>query len=330
MNKYLQTAFLFCLIFLLSTSVIFSSEIKKTYEKSFAVSPGGSVAVQTDEGYIKVQSWDKPEVHVVWTKRVWGKTKEDAEKLLELVEVRIIHTENRLQIRVIEPKDQKHLNFWDLLDPDTWSENRRSPIVDFELTVPAEINLTLEADEGDVSVTAVQGEVEIVVDEGDIMVKDLKFKDLCLSTDEGNISGENLTNPTGRISLEVDEGTVFLENVSAKKITLECDEGDATFKKLSCSNCRVSTDEGDIEMEITLNEDDRYEIYTDEGNVVFYLPDNPNVRFDLETQDGRIRSDFDVKIKKRDDFQECRDRLGTGSALIKANTDEGVITLKKF
>jgi len=172
-KHFLISAFLVAVLFgAMSTS--FSIEVKKTYEKKFPMEAGGQLTVRGDEGFIKVTSWDKPEVHLVWTKRIWIQNGQQAEKLLDLVEVRINQTGNRLNIKVVEPEHYRNFNFWDIFDPDTWGgHNFRSPVVDFELTVPREIDLSLTNDEGDVSVTSIEGDVAIEVDEGDIELSDI-------------------------------------------------------------------------------------------------------------------------------------------------------------
>jgi len=315
------------MFFLASNS--YCSEIKKVEEKTFKIDPDGYISVAGDEGFIKVNSWDKPEVHLVMTKRAWGRSEKDAKKNLKTIEIRINQYDNRLEIKLIKPKRRRNYAFWDLFDPDTWGEHRRSPTVDFELTVPREINLSLANDEGDVTVKSIVGDVEIAVDEGDIEISNIEFNELSLSVDEGDIDGIDLNNPDGRIIVEVDEGEVSFDDVSVRRLRIECDEGDISAKNLSCNSCNISTDEGDVELDISPEKNDRYKITTDEGTVTFYLPHDPDVKLDLETEDGSIRSDFDVRITKRNDGRRCRDTLGDGNALIEAYTDEGTIYIKR-
>jgi len=307
----------------------YSSEVKKVEEKSFKMTPGGHISIEGDEGFIKINSWDKPEVHLVMTKRAWGRSQADAEKNLKKIEVRISEYDDRLDIKLVKERDSKNYSFWDLFDPDTWSEHGRSPTVDFELTVPKEINLELINDEGDVTVKSIIGDVEIHVDEGDIEISDIAFNELNLSVDEGDIDGVDLINPDGRLAIEVDEGDVLFEDVRVRRLKVECDEGDISIKDLSCNSCNINTDEGDIELDISLNKNDRYRVYADEGNVSFYLPDAPDVKLDLEAEDGSIRSDFEVRISKKDDRRICRDTIGDGNALIEIYTDEGTIYLRR-
>ena len=249
---------------------------------------------------------------------------------MENVEVRMTHTSNILRVKVVEPRENRSFSFSDLFDPDTWSgHNHRSPIVDFELTVPFEINLDFSNDEGDVIVTSIQGDVDIEIDEGDINLNEIQYGELNLYADEGDIVGKNIKNAEGNISIEVDEGDVVIEDVSAKRLDVETDEGEIAFKELSCESCNITTDEGDIELDVILEEDSRYHVYADEGNVYFYLPKNPDVRFNLGTEHCAIRSDFDLKIKKDDDWQQCLDQIGSGASSIKVFTDEGIISVRK-
>lgn len=307
----------------------FSEEVKKVEEKSFKMAPGGHISVEGDEGFIKISSWNKPEVNLVMTKRAWGRSREDAEKNLKKIEVRINEYDNRLDIKLVKERERKNYSFWDLFDPDTWGEHGRSPTVDFELTVPKQINLDLVNDEGDVTVKSIIGDVEIHVDEGDIDISDIEFNELNLAVDEGDIDGVDLNNPDGRLGIEVDEGDVLFEDVTVRRLKVECDEGYITIKDLSCNSCNINTDEGDIELDISLDENDRYRVYADEGNVSFYLPDDPDVKLDLEAEDGSIRSDFEVRISKKDDRRICRDTIGAGNALIEVYTDEGTIYLRR-
>ena len=293
------------------------------------MTPGGHISIEGDEGFIKVNSWDKPEVHLVMTKRAWGRSKKDAERNLKKIEIRISEYNNRLDIKLVKPKERNTYSLWDLFDPDTWGEHGRFPTVDFELTVPRESHLSLVNDEGDVEVKSIIGDVEIQVDEGDIEISDIQFNELNLSIDEGDIDGNSLNNPDGRLTIKVDEGDIFFENVSVRRLRVECDEGDITIHNLSCNSCNITTDEGDVELDISPEKNYRYRIYADEGNVSFYLPHDPDVKLDLEAEDGGIRSDFDVRISKKDDRRRCRDTIGEGNNLIEVYTDEGTIYLRK-
>lgn len=307
----------------------FSEEIKKVETKSFEMAFGGYVSVQGDEGFIDVKSWDKPEVKLVMTKRAWGRTKDEAEKNLEKLEIRIEEFDNRLEIKLIKQRSDQNFSFWDIFDPDTWQENRYSPTADFELTVPRQINLKLVNDEGPVTVRSIHGNIEIDVDEGDIRLSDLEFDEMSLSVDEGDLEATNLMNPDGRLSIEVDEGNISIEDITVRRFRVESDEGNVVVKNLEASSCSVSIDEGNVELALKLNENDRYRLNSDEGNIACYLPKHPDVRLDLETQDGRISSDFEVRILRREDGQVCQDKLGSGTAFIEASTDEGRIAIRE-
>ena len=306
-----------------------ASEVKRVESKTFKMTPGGHIAVEGEEGFIKVNSWDKPEVNLVMTKRAWGRSEKDAENLLERIEVRISESENHLDIKLVKPRETQTVSFWDLFDPDTWGKYRHGISVDFEITVPKQINVNLINDEGDVTIQSIQGDVEIRVDEGDIELNDIDFEVMNLYANEGDIDGARLNNPRGRIVVKLDEGDVTFEEIESQRLSIQCDEGDVTIKKLTCLSCDISADEGDVVLAISPQEADRYRISADEGNIVFYLPQSPDVDLDLETRDGDIRSEFDVRILRRDDRQRCQDKIGEGKSYLEASADEGTIFLRK-
>lgn len=291
--------------------------------------PGGQISIKGDEGYIKIKSWDKNEVFLKMTKHARARTEKESERLLEDLQVNIESFKNRLIIKVDPKNEKRHYNFWDLLDPDTWGNNHRSVRVDFELNVPTNINLDLVNDEGDVEVEAIEGDLDIDVDEGDIHAKNITFNTLNLVADEGKIDAYDLNSSKGRLTINVDEGDVVIEKVTAHRLKIECDEGNVNIKDLSCRTCNISTDEGDVDVQPILGDSDRFYVTTDEGSVTFYLADRPNVSVDLETEDGRIRSDFDLNIKRDDDTQRCRDELGSGGAVIEAYASDGNIYIRK-
>ncbi len=316
------------IVFTSSILNAFGGEMKKTTVKTFPMEFGGQISIKGDEGFIKIKSWDKSEVQLTMTKRARGRTDKESEQILEHMQVDIESFNDRLVIKVIPLREDRNHSLWDLLDPDTWGRSIRSARVDFELYVPNEINLSLINDEGDVEVESINGDVDIDVDEGDILLKDIVFKTMKLHADEGEINGHNLTNSGGRLTIDVDEGDVMVEKLSVQRFKLDCDEGNVSLRTLQCKTCNIRTDEGDVDIEPILGDNDRYYITADEGDISFYLPSQPNVSLDLETEDGRIRSDFDLNIKRKNNRQQCRQELGTGGNILEIYTDDGNIYIR--
>ncbi|MGH7456658.1 MAG: hypothetical protein ACRENG_35240, partial [bacterium] len=95
-------------------------ELTKIEERTFDFNPGGSVQVTGDAGYIRVESWDKNEVFLRYTKRVWESRRRDAERRMEDLQVEINDQPGQLSIRQIPEFKERNPNFFDLFDPDRW------------------------------------------------------------------------------------------------------------------------------------------------------------------------------------------------------------------
>ncbi len=306
-------------------------ELTKTEERTFDFSPGGKVQVTGDAGFIRVESWDKNEVFLRYTKRVWESRRRDAEKRLEDLQVEINDQPGQLSIRQIPGFEEDDFDFFDLFDPDRWSHTRHSTRIDFELRVPRQCHLVLETDEGDVIVREIDGEVRIDSDEGNLEMENLSHGDVTAATDEGDIECRKLQLDDGRLSLASDEGTLRASDIAARSVWAETDEGDIVLLRIDAGGGKLNSDEGDIELEATRFDEGAWNITTDEGDVELFIPANADAEVTLKSSDGSIRSDFSLnRISNDDNDGERRTgRLGEGRGRLEVYTDEGDISLRR-
>jgi len=308
------------------------SEAKKVEEKSFNLRMGGYIFLEGNDGRINIQVWDKEEVHIIMTKRAWGKTRRRAEENLEKIEVYLEQRGDRLYIRdLTENIFDEEIDFLDLFKPSTWKN--RGLRVDFDLTVPRSVRLDISNDEGNIDISGVNGDIRVETDEGNIEAYDIISNNVNIDIDEGDIflTNINVNSDTlkGRIDINTDEGRIKFRNCKAKNFQIDSDEGDILLYEITAGKINIYTDEGDIESELNVVENGHYRMRTDEGDIVVLLSENPNIRVDLEALEGSIRTDFRVRIEEDDDTERARGVIGTGGALLILKTDEGNITLEE-
>lgn len=311
----------------LYSSSLWAAEAKKVEKKNFKMRQGGYITVIGDNGLISVESWNRAEVEVTITKRVWDSSRRRAEARLKKLRIDIDHRGDRLVIRYVGDERRGEFKFFDLFDPDNW-HGRQSPEVDFELKVPQEVDLRLENDEGDIKVFGVTGDFELDVDEGDLVISKVKFRDLDVVVDEGNVEISDFESDQGRLTVEADEGEVVIKDGIAERVEVDCDEGDIFIQEVSMLNCTISADEGDLEVEIHLEKNGDYVLDTDEGDIRVWIDKDPDVELDLQTDEGSIRSDFRLDIEELDDGERISQVLKRGGARLQIFADEGDIILK--
>lgn len=305
-------------------------EITKTEERTFDFTAGGRIQVIGDAGFIRVESWDKNEVSLRYTKRAWDSNRRSAERRLEDLQVEISDQPGQLSIRQVPGFEEKDFNFLDLFDPDRWSHSRHASRIEFELKVPRQCHLLLEADEGDITVRQIEGEVQADSDEGNIVLENISHGEVSVETDEGEIDCRQLLLEGYRLQLSSDEGTIRASDVTARSLWAETDEGDLVLLRVNAGGGKLNSDEGDIELEAARFNEGTWNIVTDEGEVELFLPTDADTEISLESDDGNIRSDFTLERISEDDNLERRSgRLGEGRARLEIYTDEGNISLRR-
>ncbi len=309
---------------------LYAYEITEKEERTFKFNSGGLLDLTGDDGMIKVTSWDKDEVWVKIVKRAQARSKKEAERLLEKIEVQIEHDNDRLVIRQLRMTDGNKFSLFDLFDPDLWTGlGKRDIRVDFELKVPPEIKLRIENDEGDINITNFSGDIDVILDEGDLSMDDCNLGMTNIDIDEGDLKGFKLTSINDRVSIYTDEGNIWMEECEFGNLRLDCDEGNIILKKVVSKSMELKTDEGDIEAEFEVSGNGRYRFYSDEGDIFIFIDKNADLKIKLDTEDGRIRTNFDLEISESANGERARGKIGRGLSLLEVYTDEGNVELTK-
>jgi len=325
----MKTKYVFCLFTctLFFYQSLLGGELKSEEEKTFQMKSGGSITIIGDEGTIKISSWDKQEVYLKITKRVWDRNSRRAEEIMENLEVEIEHSDNRLYIREIDVHE--HFRFSNIFHSDKWRRHSEHQ-VDYDLKVPREINLKIENDEGNVEISEITGSLRLRLDEGDVILKNLESSKIDVVVDEGDLVCKNARGASSTLFVNIDEGSVRLSDCEFATIDLESDEGDFILNGLVIKNGDLQSDEGDIEADFSLLADGRCKMRTDEGDIFILVPEDFNAQLRFQAREGRIRTDFPVSVKRwGDEGEKLDDVLGEGSARLSVSTEEGNITLKK-
>lgn len=330
-HKNMVRIFAGVIMFFAFVAKVSAYEVSQKEEKSFKIKFGGEVTVIGNAGYIKVKSWDKQEVQLRMVKRAWGRSRRRAEERLEEIEIEINHNGNRLLVRQVD-RSRRDFHFFDIFDPDRWREGWWQVEVNFDLTVPKEINLRLENDEGDVEVSEVTGNITITVDEGRVHLENIVSNNVKIETDEGEITCYRVSSRDknrGKISIDADEGRIRIDESKFRKMDLFSDEADLILNRIQILEGYFRTDEGDIELDMDVLKGGRYRIRSDEGDIFIVLPEDVRVSVNLESEEGYIRTDFPLSVKKREEGERARGVIGKDRARLDVYTEEGDIALEK-
>lgn len=302
---------------------------EKVVEKSYPLKANGLISLMTDEGSVSIRTWDQDEVRIVMTMKTWGRSDEEANRRLEDLKVDIKTSDQRIDIKERQIEKEK-LNFFDIFESDFWNEQRwRSSVIDFEITTPRQINLTLACDEGDVQITGVEGVMKIRADEGNVVMDDVCIEELLVTCDEGNLRIKGMVEQSASADMKIfmDEGNISLDQCHVSKIQLRSDEGDIIIQNSQMLKMDAHTDEGDVDVALLPVSDGKYDISSDEGDLHITLAPSSDLAVRLKTDEGRISSDFDLSYVRLEEGERMEGTIGSPNAFLKAFTSEGDIRL---
>ena len=149
---------LFLLVATLAAPLALSATITRNVEKTFIVQPGGNFKAQTQGGDIKIETSDRPEVHITVKQVVRASTEEEADEILSKLTLTLEQTGNDV---LAEAKYEKR-------GPGTWFGNWPPVTVSFVVTVPKNFNLNLNTSGGNIGVASVAGNVRARTSGGDL------------------------------------------------------------------------------------------------------------------------------------------------------------------
>jgi hypothetical protein len=189
------------------------------FQRSFTISPNGTLHVDNYKGTIHVTASDGNQVVVDVTKRFEDGTESDRKWWMENTEVNFQNQSDRVSVDVKYPQ-------WNCF---CWQDHSFNAAVELEIRVPRQINVALESYKPDIKIASVQGDIRIKSYKSPITV-DSTTGAIRIDTYKNTI---NLQNVTLRGPLEVKSFKAETE-ISARALgdtaTLESDKGSIVLR----------------------------------------------------------------------------------------------------
>lgn len=138
------------------------NKVKETesFERTVSLAATGRVTIETLNGSIDVETWDRAEVEIRATKEARAGDRESARELLAETEI-VIDEGRDLEIRVKRPENRRF-------------GNRGSVSVNFKLMVPRGASLDAETTNGNIAVADLDGSADVRTTNGAVEVEDLR------------------------------------------------------------------------------------------------------------------------------------------------------------
>src|SRR5206468_114603 len=160
-------------------------------------------------------------------------------------------------------------------------------VVDFEVTVPQDMALTLSGTYTEIEVDGVRGPVSAETVDGSIDVRGGSGI-ITLHSVQGSVT---LADATGRIEVNSINESVELSNISGQ-IKAETTNGDVSLSGVKSASVEATTINGDVEYEGTITDGGTYTFDSHNGDITVSVPEGANVTISVATANGDIDASF--------------------------------------
>lgn len=291
-------------------------EVTDRFSGVYKIDGDGAIDVTQIAGDVRVVTGRGNAIRVDAIKRVRHRDSEEAKRLLTALRIEVTQVGNRIEVRTVYPRTTGHRD---------WNGS-----VDYTVTVPQNTAVSAKTVSGDVSVTAVHGEVRAETVSGDVEVSETPNLALA-KTVSGDVRARDIAAST--LTLSTVSGTVYATDLKVRTLDAGTVSGDLQLADLQVERLTAKTLSGEIEFQGDLARGGRYEFNAHSGNVRLILPAS-TAGFDLDasTFSGSVRSDFPVTLRSAANSDRPRGgRTTTNRAIRGSFGDAGaILSLRSF
>lgn len=317
---------LFVCVFLISLYPI-SALSDETIERSFTVSPGGTLTIDSDLGSIDVKTVTDNKVNIRIVQKFEGWDKEEIKEFMDNFKIDFSQTGKDVTVTAKLQKNK----------PRGWNHIS----VKFQAEVPADYNVDLATSGGSIGVGDLNGTVTAHTSGGSLDFGQIggpvngKTSGGSISLD-GSGGNADLKTSGGSISIGSVKGSVDAKT-SGGSVTLKKADGEAVLKTSGGSinvedvrdNIIAETSGGSVTAHISGQPSGNCQLETSGGSVTLYLAKGTAVDVDAKTGGGTVRSELDISGQKDEHGRWVRGKINGGGPQVYLRTSGGNIYLKQ-
>ena len=318
---------------LLAATAIADASVENHIERSFQVTPGGRLTIDSDRGSIEVRTADHDQVDVKIERKVKKHGKWTVEEVLGDFAIAFDHNDDGVTIRA--KHNQEILR--------RWGRERNRLRVKFLITVPQRYSVDLKTAGGSISVEDLEGEVRSQTVGGNLQIGKIRGP-VWGRTAGGNIEVEgtegdaDVKTSGGKITIGSVEGAVEAKTAGGSiridratgSVNAKTSGGSITVEEVM-GGINAKTSGGSIKAYISRQPEGDCSLETSGGSVTAYLVEGIALDVEARTTGGNVSTDVPVTTVVQGKISKGRlqGAINGGGPLLKLRTFGGSIHLRK-
>jgi hypothetical protein len=267
----------------------------ETIEKSFTTTGVPEIYVRNVDGRTRLTAHSGSDVQVRAIKQVKrADSRAEAEEVARQVTVHIAQVGDRIEVETKYPK-----NF-------SWGRGPQV-FVHIEISAPERSNADVKSVDGDLTVSGIEGELQLKTVDGDLAVTDCSG-DIHTNSVDGDAE---LIGVTGNIEARTVDGDLDIEGI-LRGVRAKSTDGDVAIRVRS-----ASVMDGD------------WSVTTSDGSIRLEIPEGFGANLDVRVDDGSIESDHPLTLEGKISNNRFQGELYGGGHQLHIRTSDGSVELKK-
>jgi DUF4097 and DUF4098 domain-containing protein YvlB len=197
----------------------------------------------------------------------------------------------------------------------SWKNSGGFQVV-ISVSLPADLDMEIETDDGDVSVEAVSGKLELRTSDGDVHVGVASGPEAIITSSDGDIVVDELDSPTSKITTS--DGDIRARRIVSGEVRIGTSDGDIRIDDVGGTVSARSSD-GDISVEADVFQE--LSLQTADGDIE--IRTSAGVDLDIRGESVSVRGTFDGEKGEA----MARGSLNGGGPLLKASSHDGSVVV---
>lgn len=212
----------------------------------------------------------------------------------------------------------------------------------YTVSAPSYVILELRGDDGDVEVSGWRADIDCVLDDGDLDLDDVVAARVEIGIEDGDV---RLTELTTNLDLRGDDGDVVISGGtfehgllsiedgdidvmdSAGDFEISVDDGDIDFARVAVANMDVRGNDGDVDLDVTIEPETHIAVSTDDGDVTMRLSGELSFDYLITMDDGDVDVYLDDATDTEADEHRVSGTVGAGEGNVRVRTSDGDVTI---
>lgn len=273
---------LFLLIGLLVGSALAGRAADRAVERTFSVTPGCRVVLDTYRGSVIIEESDVPEVRVMLQLQVGEVREEDAERAFAALQYEATETGNTVTLRTRNPRDTG-VRF-------VWNERPELDLA-WRVTVPRSCDVDVRTHTGSITVGSLTGQIAARTERGTIFLKRINGS-VDVSVTEGDVL---LSRCTRSARVRVLRGTIRAGTIGGAA-DLKNTTGDIEVLAAR-AGITASAEAGDLEVGFPRDFSGDAHLTTSGGNIRVSIDPSASCTVDASSVWGRVENTLPLTVE---------------------------------